>query len=275
MLQAYFDESADSKHLIVAGYLASVEKWAAFSDEWAELLGMRSPHYPQLEELHMTEMRSTPERMELVRAYYRVIEKYVDAAIMVAVDIRALKQALALVGNHPALSDFRNPYVAAYQQVIATLSLIRQRYGFAAGAKGEIDFIFDDSNNKTICMEGWELLMKKLASSERREYGDPPIFRSSKRVLPLQAADLLSYWAREWTTQNMTHQEILEMPFPWKKSRYLPAFYMRNDMATYLRHFKTAIVLGQLRVAGCTLINIADILYPIGPLRQFRPREPI
>ena len=54
VLQAYVDESgSENEHpaLIMSGYIASAEKWAAFSDEWDSALRMK----PSLESFKMND----------------------------------------------------------------------------------------------------------------------------------------------------------------------------------------------------------------------------
>jgi hypothetical protein len=54
VLQAYFDESkADGDLFVIAGYISTTERWAAFADEWQELIDHQSTYYRKLEYFHM------------------------------------------------------------------------------------------------------------------------------------------------------------------------------------------------------------------------------
>ena len=81
VLQAYIDESyTNGAVFVMAGYVATVEQWMAFSDEWASLLGLGPPHFRELSELHMAEMTS-PLGIEQSEMFYRVIERHLRVSV--------------------------------------------------------------------------------------------------------------------------------------------------------------------------------------------------
>ena len=54
MFQAYVDDSGNYQHspvLVLAGFVASVEKWLEFADDWQRMLDMR----PKIEYFKMNE----------------------------------------------------------------------------------------------------------------------------------------------------------------------------------------------------------------------------
>ena len=272
MLQAYCDESVKDGLFVLAGYLATAEKWAAFSDEWSKLLGMRSPHYPRLDEFHMTEMRHTPERRELSEIFYRVIENHVDAAIACIVDIRALKEAIDEVGSSwpEIVRPYKNPYFAAFADLIPTLADFREENLLLEQIQGPVDFVFDISTTMSHCVEAWgELVDAHRRLSYRRHIVGPPIFRDSMATLPLQAADLWSYWIREWSFRGLPIQEIGQLPFPWKPKKQLEILYIRRTKEDYKRIFSDAILLNQLINAG-----VFRVLFAPNPLVLLTRRSP-
>ena len=79
MFNAFIDDSRseDGRFFVLAGFIATAEKWATFSDQWQELLDM----HPRLARFKMNEMGRTPERLERAQWFYRVIEEHVQSAI--------------------------------------------------------------------------------------------------------------------------------------------------------------------------------------------------
>ena len=73
VLQAYVDESVTPGGVIAfAGYVASVEAWAKFSEEWEELLPLAKVSEGGRRRFKMSEMVT---RMDNVKAFYRVDRK--------------------------------------------------------------------------------------------------------------------------------------------------------------------------------------------------------
>lgn len=82
--------SGDPHTLVLAGYIASVEQWAAFTKDWQDVLDMS----PRLEYFTMNEIRR-PERVERCSWFYRVIERHVTAAISCVIDVQGLGKAVS------------------------------------------------------------------------------------------------------------------------------------------------------------------------------------
>jgi len=256
MLQAYLDESVKDGLLVLGGYIATAEKWALFSDKWSELLGMRSEHFPLLDEFHMSEMRSTPERRELTAAYYRIIEEHVDAAVACVIDIKALNDAFKefiLPPEASPLLQFRNPYCNAFAQLIPKLAHARQQHVVLEHIEGELDLVLDASSNMRWCIEGWSDYVSIMTKQFRQVLGGPPIYRDSRKTMPLQAADLWCYWIREWSKQGLSLEQIGALPFEWKARRAMEIVYVRRSKEDYVQHIKRALLLREISKYG--LIN--------------------
>jgi hypothetical protein len=72
--------------------------------------------------------------------------------------------------------------------------------------------------------------------------GDMPIFRDDTKTMPLQAADLLAWWAFKWQREGVANWAA-DLPFPWPKHRNIPrlaAYFGRKsflfDIPLMLQH---------------------------------------
>jgi len=189
MLQAYIDESVGGGIYAMAGYIASAEQWASFSDEWKQFLEMkpRIAYFKYSEAVHLTgEFRfwRAEARDEKMALLYKVIGEHVIASLASAVNIEEHKRIFGGKGMPRAL---RSPYhlllysmiseIAAHQDIVAINDVI--------------DFIFDDHvMEKEKIYNGWELF-KMATPMPKHLIGAMPIFRDDMTVLPLQAADML------------------------------------------------------------------------------------
>jgi hypothetical protein len=219
VLQAYLDESESDGTFVLAGYVSRAENWAIFSDEWQRLLDMRSEHYRRLEYFHMVEMKSERDR-ERCGQFYNIIEQDVLFACGVVVDVRGLHKA---IDGYPwpvqirrDIQHLKNPYHFAFRALIDNL------YGFIkkSGFSEKIHIILDDNamnkEQKRLCAEGWTY-WKQTSPKERQELlGDDIRHEDDKEFLPLQAADLLAWWIREWNRQGKLMESLEKLAFPWK-----------------------------------------------------------
>jgi hypothetical protein len=224
MFQAYIDDSnkGDKKLFVLAGYLATVERWAAFSDEWQRLLDMKSPHYRRLEYFKMQEMQSQADR-ERCSWFYRVIENHAQVALSFVVNPKVLLSAVREYDwpQQVPLHRYENPYNYAYTSLVGGIVRSQKKFGINT----PIDFIFDDTAEKARAIHGWERVKSGAPAKLRRLVGDPPSFKDDKQVLPLQAADLYAWWVREWNLGGIEHRRV-EMAFPWERSRDIPALHV-------------------------------------------------
>ena len=162
MLQAYIDDSGTgaSDIFVLAGYIAPAESWAAFSDEWVELLN--APSLP-LEYFKMSEMTDTEDRRERCAAFYRVIERHVTAAVSCVVDVSDLVRAVRgfeWPQNIVNLGQLENPYYFSFKAITNVFAQHQERLRIDQ----PVDFIFDEQSEKKPCLEAWERI--KLETSE-------------------------------------------------------------------------------------------------------------
>lgn len=198
MFKAYIDDSASQsggdRRLVLAGYVNTVEAWRFFSDDWQDELDTKpSIDYFTMKEAwdFRGEFRGWRERDrdKKVSALAEVIERHAPWSVHCEVSIDEHDEIVAPLSPY----DIRNPYHSCFLGVIGILA----RAHAARGIKGKIDFIFDENNAM-----GPEIMMlrraipKSLPRNARDLLGSWPHFENDKRVLPLQAADLLAWHLR-------------------------------------------------------------------------------
>jgi hypothetical protein len=66
------------------------------------------------------------------------------------------------------------------------------------GIEEPIDFIFDNQNEKTAILNGWDLYRASAPERIHKLLGAMPRFEDDEQFLPLQAADMLAWWCRKW-----------------------------------------------------------------------------
>ena len=224
VFQAYIDDSGDkdeaAKVFVLAGYIAPAENWAAFSDEWQELLNMDSPHYAKLSYFKMAEMRSSEGRLQQCSWFYRVIEKHITAAISCVIPVQDLIKAVRSV-DWPSyvnnISALENPYFAAFKAITNILAQHQEKLRITE----PVDFIFDDNHEKRHTIAAWDLQKLSATPEVRNLMGSTPIYMDDKKVLPLQAADLYANWVRYWETEGIS-DGIEKLKFPWEVKRDIP-----------------------------------------------------
>jgi hypothetical protein len=216
MLQAFMDESQDDEYFVMADYISSVPKWAAFSDEWDKLLNHGMKDYPRLEEFHMNEMFGTPERMEMVPWFYKVIESHVECALSFVVNVKELREEFDKFPWPDWLEQpeiLKNPYLLGFKSMFEMLRFFKADLGITE----KVDFFFDKRlGDEEQCKQGWKIMSED--SVYRDLCGEDPWFRDSKLTLPIQAADFFAYWVREWK-QNGEEPTSGNLPFPWWEAK--------------------------------------------------------
>lgn len=189
VFQAYIDESADGnleKALVLSGYLANAERWAAFSDEWDSL---NKRDYQGAE----FKMRSSHKHPRKVSAYYSLIEKYDLCGMACIISIPEMKSALSRVITPYGMEDIRkllnNPYFIGSRTLLANVA-----NGLPEIEVHEpVDFIFDEKiAEKPIVLDGWEALKATASKNLSERLAGSLTFSDSQRLMPLQAADLIS-----------------------------------------------------------------------------------
>jgi hypothetical protein len=141
MLQAHIDDSrTGSETLVLAGYIATVDEWLAFSDEWGEHLKLAGMPYFKMSE-------SAGLGVEIIASFYRIIERHAPAAVACVVPSAALRSAVDKSGLRSMFRDgelLDNPYLWAFKAIVNFTAQFQEQMGL----KEPIDFIFDEQRDQ-------------------------------------------------------------------------------------------------------------------------------
>jgi hypothetical protein len=196
MLTAYLDESSDDRVYTVAGFMATDDCWTRFSAEWEGVLKCD----PAISHFKMHDVRtsrtngvfknhSMQRRLEKTESLIHVLNKHLststDFAGSVVMDVKAYKEILQPILN-PKL---RNPYLWCFQGILVCYSSwIREML-----PDHKTDFVFDDNKKEfRDALKLYELVANLPAFVESRCYVGAIKPGDDKRVMPLQAADMLA-----------------------------------------------------------------------------------
>ncbi len=239
--QAFIDESGNRDHspvFVMGGFVATVEKWRRFSDEWRRMLDMRSPiAYFKMNEaatlagqfLHWSEKL----RDERVAIAYGIVEEYVDLQLSCVIELKHFDR---LTRRIPKEISSHNPYLVALSSLITGITHHQKQFGILEG----VDFIFDEQvREQDLIRSEWNLVKEILEPEVEALLGNTPDFRDDQKVLPLQAADMLAWWVRSMATEALTGVSV-GYKAPWKSKRKIPGFQQHYDEARLKRAIESA-----------------------------------
>ena len=213
--QAYIDASGvgDKDALVMAGYIATAETWADFSDEWKRALDKVPLPYLKMREL-------ARKRMDIAATFYRIIEQFdIRAAVSCIIPTRLYRRVYQEFAwpPDPDLPRLINPYYIGYRAIIENILLAQAQIGISS----PIDFIFDDESEKALLVPAWNFVGSVVTDDVRPILGDSPIFRDDKKVLPLQAADMWAWWVLKWHRGGDAARGITDLRFAWPANKML------------------------------------------------------
>jgi hypothetical protein len=201
-LQGYFDDSGSSRRepvFVLAGFVSTVEKWQAFSDDWKAKLD----ESPSLDYFKMSEAAALSG--EFGRGWnpalrdQRVFElaEIIARHALVRVDSWCYREPFDdIVRGIVSLPEFQDPYALLfYQLIFAVITYRLENDGVTC------DLIFDEQGKvlPSRMAHYWEFAKSYAPNPDRMpilETQSAPIFKSDRRYLPLQAADLYAWFVR-------------------------------------------------------------------------------
>lgn len=203
MLQAFFDGSTETNSaLILAGYIGSVDTWLRFSAEWGEMLELR----PRIRRFKMSELYGDG-MLERAMFHYRIADKYPIFGIGCAIPLAPLYKVVAELNIPPM---WENPYYFAWR-VVVTLSLEGAKL---LGLIDPMEFIFDTQSDKVNVIKSWDNYYESVPIITRQKLRGPPSFKNDEDVMPLQAADMIAWWARRQYIKDKLRMRDL-FPIEW------------------------------------------------------------
>lgn len=239
VLQAYIDDSADEgDFFVLGGYVATAEKWAAFSREWEALLkpfGVLGPNGKY--RFKMAEMAASAERIQRVGAFHAVISKYAPLSVSAIVRKSDIDKALARVDSYPVTTGFSkviSPFHLCYRALMHGLSRDQVSESTVIDILGQpepVDFYFDECSEKALVWEQWDSFKRYYADETQNAlFGSPPRFESDDDFLPLQAADFRAYWVREFANSyGIDGINKGRYPFPHSKNPMQHRIYSYDE----------------------------------------------
>jgi hypothetical protein len=223
--QAYIDDSGSepqSQVFVLAGFISTHEKWAALSDEWQEALGLS----PKLEYFKMSEAARMggqfSERLgwnerlrdDRVITFARIAQKHTLTKICAWIRHDDFEKHIMSLPVPVRRLSSDNPYILLFMQVVLAAAV----YGTQAGITEACDFIFDEQSDLGVeALQWWpnfKWITENSSKSDLPKYiGSPPIFRDEKTFLPLQAADLYAWQARnDYVRNNRVPNQSIVIP---------------------------------------------------------------
>jgi hypothetical protein len=221
MLQAFIDDSGshpEAGALVLAGWLARVDTWKRFADEWNAALDWapRLAYFKMNEAATLTDQFrdwSESRRDERLVRLHRIIEEFVIGGITQVIPRREYETVFGTEEER----FLHNPYYLANIEISNKLMANRYLLGIA---DEPIKFIFDNQVMEMgKIVEAWDDLAKSHPHI-RLFQGGPPSFERSIDQRPLQAADLLAWWIRRRYEEKALG--LPYMPMPWKSYRDIP-----------------------------------------------------
>ena len=219
MMQAYIDDSVtDREVLVLAGLLATVERWEAFSVEWQE----RLDHAPW-SVFKMSEVwdRGGDISLEHAKWHYFTTRDHAQGGICMTVPLAPLAAAAAkygLVGTAAA-----NPYTWGIKGIINGLAKSQLEWGLSE----PVDFIFDERGEERMVRDVWDHYLANVSDDVRALTGRKPIFEDDEKVLPLQAADMWAWWCRKTWLAGGGKIPPDSYPIPWGNVGDLPQLILQ------------------------------------------------
>ena len=245
---------------MMAGYIAAVEDWMRLSDEWADLLRLRSP-YRTITEFKQSAMRDSPLALEQSELFYRVIEKHVSRYVTCSVRITDLQEVHSQIQWPQWLDNvsvFANEYFTGFDAIVRGLA----RHQEQLGIDEPVDFIFDNHSSQTRCLEGWSILKRMAPPLIKPWLGDTPSFKDSVLTKPLQAADMLAYWVRDSQAVASIESDNYHLTFPWRRRAKMKGIniYFTKEMIS--KNFRDAILAISLLRYGVPQRVVQQIVTP-------------
>lgn len=239
VFQAFLDDSRKDDFFVLAGYLASAERWAAFAEDWERLLPLAKLGTSGKRRFKMREMFVSDEGKEDTAAFYRVIEDHVAGAISITLRISEMERAMARVrvDGEPIGWPGWTPYHYAFRALMDGLHGEKHVFNELMPIDEPIDFIFDRQAEASTLLSLWDRYVESAPPDIRKRYGSMPRFEDDEDFLPLQAADLWA-WAVRWWAENGIPEKAVNPDFgKWGSKRVGPLVVRINATEDGMAHY--------------------------------------
>jgi len=226
---AYESEST-GKVFTLAGFMATPSAWDSFVPKWREMLCNTGP-YP-VDAFHSADIEAA--RPPFDGWTYEQRQKLVDNALDLLTDTSLCANLFAVgctfvlqdfdIFTPNILGDIAHTYNLCYRVVLHNI--------MSTWLVNGIDFIFDDKEKVKGRVEAHFNNSKAVLDKNPKTAGklNQLVFRDDRKVIPLQAADLLAYEIRRHT---WTRIEKGEVPMRSAYRRIKEAFVVEPEKPPY------------------------------------------
>ncbi len=246
VLHIYADDSDENasgkrKAYVIAGYIATPEAWAHFSEEWERLLeDLDVPRGPSGR--RRFKMREIARRkMTDAKPFYETITKYAIGSISVVVYDDDLERAKARIWSDSVNLTFapgddgknlvKKALIDALYKLMDDPSILAVEGGPSSrfsdmlkANRDRIEVYFDDDSASTWITDWWDYCIEtydpEIRSSEAPRYLD------DEQYLPLQAADFWAWWSRRGYEDDSIRRFVNGDFGAWEGPKGPPALVM-------------------------------------------------
>ncbi len=197
------DGSVSGNVFVLAGLVASAERWEYFSDRFEEICN----ESPQMPDFHMAEAwrikgrykwRDEQQRDSRIKPLVELIKQSAQYRVE---SVLAWPNYLRIVKGHvpPGLDS---PYFLLFHNVILSIASFMDK----AAIEGTADWVFDEQGRVGAAANNWyHFIRESIGENVRKRLGSTPIFRHDQNVLPLKAADIYAWQVRRHLDMEQPH----------------------------------------------------------------------
>ena len=195
VLQANIDDSGKGNRpvFVLAGFVATAERWAGFADEWQACLDV-SPRLGSFKMNHavnrtvqfrVARFPSQEMRDERLRAFVEIIDRHLPFGVACVVRSEDYEAVFRGRGSQQMNSPYFLAFYGIMQQVMRVQAII--------GSPHPANFIFDEQGKEVgRALRHWERFKAAVPATLAHLVGNRPDSRKDHEWLPLQAADMLA-----------------------------------------------------------------------------------
>ncbi len=194
MLQAAIDESEVHKGrltgqlFVMTGYVSTIERWDAFSIAWSHAMAAYNNGQP----FSMVDAaRDWSEELQRERLGY--LQSLIGDHAEFGVRVSCNPSMLAAYMDGVQDERFKDPHYFCLWILITHL----MQFGDDLIQGRKVDFIFDRGRSRPVDVQRhWDAIVEAAPGRIREQLPNDPQFRANSEFIPLQAADMISWWQR-------------------------------------------------------------------------------
>lgn len=209
ILRAYIDDSYDNHVFVLGGYVGTTQQFERMADEWMDALKA----FGFLPELHMAEFwqRFGEKSKERLEPFISIAERNSLYEVSAFLDMKDFQRVCDIYGMTGMDAD---PYYAI-------LNLFTSGFSKAmldGGIHEKVDLVFDRQSQKKRVLKAWDAFIETAPPAQRNFIRGEPRYEDSEEFMPLQAADMLAWWARKRFAVDRFGVTTGSL-YPWRQPR--------------------------------------------------------